>query len=292
MVLMFLMMLAFRGTARLSGLPRASALFWRTTAWAMCAYGAGMAFDLVSLLSHFALGRQAGRLGMDLMYPVAGVLTIVAMYQYPTTARTRGERITVGMDAGIVLLGSAVFVWYFTVSRGWTPEAGPTALFQALVQPVLSLVAGFAVLKIAYIGAAVISRPTLVCFGASIAISVICGSVPAWNNALAALAVEIEMLSPLVALVGGVYQYTSSAKLAQAPRATTEPGGEPDAGARSASCPSARPGRHSSCSSSCWNRPSAGANGVCLRHRSAAVHRQRTPVPGAAREQPATGPQL
>jgi diguanylate cyclase (GGDEF)-like protein len=217
MVLMFLMMLAFRGTARRSGLPRATArfwstTFWSTTAWAMCAYGVGMAFDLATLLSPLDLGGQTGRLGTDVMFPVAGLLTIVAMYQYPTTARTRGERITVGLDAGIVLLGSAVFLWYFSVSRGWTPEAGPIALLQALLQPVLALVAGFAVLKIAYVGAGVISRRTLQAFGASIAITVVCGSVPASNSALSELAVELEMLSPLVALVGAVYQYTSSSQ--------------------------------------------------------------------------------
>lgn len=184
--------------------------------WAMCTYGVGMGFDLVTLPARLDLGGPVAGLGTDVMFPIAGLLTIIAMYQYPTTARTRGERITVGMDAGIVLLGSAVFIWYFSVSLGWTPEAGLTALLQALLQPVLTLVTGFAVLKIAYVGAGVIGRRALMCFGASVAITVLCGSVPASNRTLSALAVELGMLAPLVALAGAVYQCASSSQPAKA----------------------------------------------------------------------------
>jgi diguanylate cyclase (GGDEF)-like protein len=212
MLLTFLLVSAFRRTARLPGLPKATARFWASTARAVCAYGVGMAVDLASMLSHSAFGTPAAKLGVELIFPIAGLLTLIAMYQYPTTARTRGERITVGMDASIVLLGSAAFIWYFSVSLNWTPDAGWLALLNALIQPVLTLVSGFAVLKIAFVGASVISRPTLVCFGASIAIGAVTTSVPNQGIAFDALTSAMSMISPLTALAGGYIQYKISTR--------------------------------------------------------------------------------
>jgi diguanylate cyclase (GGDEF)-like protein len=209
-VLMVQMATAFRRTSRLPDQPKATARFWASTARAIYCYGLGTAVDLGSRVSHLAFGTQINQYGSEIIYPIAGLLTIVAMYQYPTTARTRGERITVGLDAAIVLLGTAGFIWYFNVSRGWTPHDGWTALFTVLVLPVLTMVTGFATLKIAYIGASVISRPTVICFGISIVIAAGPALIPAKGGLLVVLSTVTNLLSPLSSLVGGHLQYKIS----------------------------------------------------------------------------------
>ncbi len=209
-VLMVLMATAFLWTARLPGQPKADARFWASTARAIYGYGAGTAIDLAAAVGHLVFGTPNSHLGMQIVYPIAGVLTIVAMYQYPTTARNSVERITVGLDATIVLLGTAAFIWYFNVSRGWTPEAGWPALFSTLILPVLTMVTGFATLKIAFVGAGVISRPTVVCFGLSIVVAAAPSLVPAHGAVLLALNTVTALLSPLLSLVGGYLQYKIS----------------------------------------------------------------------------------
>ena len=207
MVLMFLMVVVFRRIARLPGQPHANARFWASVAIALGGYAVGQAVDLATVISHHAFGTPDAQFGLEVASPIAGLLTIVAMFQYPTTARTRAERVTVAMEAGIVLLGGAAFVWYFSVSRNWVPQDGWLALADTLVQPVLTLVTGFAMFKIAYVGAGVISRPTLACFGASIVIAAIDGAMP---DGAAALTTATAVLSPLAGLYGGWFQYRIS----------------------------------------------------------------------------------
>ncbi len=209
-VLMVMMAMAFRRTARLPDQPKSTARFWASTARAIYCYALGTAIDLASRVSHLAFGTATTQYGAEIVYPFAGLLTIVAMYQYPTTARTRGERITVGLDAAIVLLGTAGFIWYFNVSRGWTPEAGWPALFNVLVLPTLSMVTGFATLKIAFTGAGVISRPTVACFGVSIVVAAAPALIPATGGLLVVLTTITALLSPLSSLAGGHLQYKIS----------------------------------------------------------------------------------
>jgi diguanylate cyclase len=217
-VLMVLMATAFRMTARLPDQPKPNARFWASTARAIYCYAIGTAVDLVSDVAHVAFGTPLTSYGADFIYPIAGLLTIIAMYQYPTTARTRGERITVALDTAIVLLGTAGFIWYFNVSHGWTPDAGWLALFNVIVLPVLTMVTGFATLKIAFVGAGVISRPTVVCFAVSILIAAAPSLIPVNGALLATLSTVTAVLSPLASVVGGVLQYRINRR-----RGTPEP---------------------------------------------------------------------
>jgi diguanylate cyclase (GGDEF)-like protein len=158
-------------TARLPGLSRTDRRFWLAIVATLGCYGLGMLVDLAVAASHAIFATPYVRIAVGVIYPLAGVLSIVAMFQYPTTARTASERVTVGMDVNIVLLSSGVFFWYLSLSRHWQPSDGWVALLATLVQPLLSLVAGFVMLKIAFVGAKVISGPTLVCFGGGIGLS-------------------------------------------------------------------------------------------------------------------------
>ena len=195
-------------TARLPGLPRADRRLWLSLAATLSCYGLGMVVDLAVAASHAVLGTPAAHLAVDFIFPVAGLLTVVALFQYPTTTRTAGERLTVGMDANIVLLAGGVFIWYFSLSRHWDPDDGWGALLGTLVQPLLSLLAGFAMLKIAFVGARVFSRPALVCFAGCVGISAAAVGLAsmAGRRDYAVLAVG-AVLAEFLAAVGCRLQY-------------------------------------------------------------------------------------
>jgi hypothetical protein len=53
-----------------------------------------MIVDLAVAVSHAVLGTPVVNLAVGFIYPVAGVLSVVAMFRYPTAARTVGERLT------------------------------------------------------------------------------------------------------------------------------------------------------------------------------------------------------
>jgi diguanylate cyclase (GGDEF)-like protein len=158
-------------TARLPGLLRADRRLWLSMVATLGCYGLGMIIDLAVAASHALVGTPVVPIAVPFVYPLAGLLSVVTMFRYPTTSRTVGERVTVGMDVHIVLLASGVFFWYFSLSRHWDPSDGSVALLGTLIQPLLTLVAGFAMLKIAFVGANVISRPTLACFAGCVVIS-------------------------------------------------------------------------------------------------------------------------
>jgi diguanylate cyclase (GGDEF)-like protein len=142
----------------------AAARFWRILSLAMFTYTAGMIGDLVSLAIKHRPGFSVAEAGETLLYPVGALFTVVALVVFPTTAQSRMERIKIGLDVAIVLFGSATFVWYFVASPRWHPSDGWQKLSSGLVLPALSLVAGFAILRIAMAGANVISRSTMSCF--------------------------------------------------------------------------------------------------------------------------------
>jgi diguanylate cyclase len=181
--------------------------FWQTLAVGLCCYALGMVLDLLGALTQ-ALIHPTARPGTAFVFPIAGLIMLVAMFRYPTTAQTRGERLTVALDGGIVLLGSAAFLWYFSVSLAWVPGAGVSVLMNALAVPVSTLLAGFAVLKIAFLGTRVVCRTTLALFGASVACSIVGSSLQAFGaDPLLALGIAVGALAHISAIVGAFVQY-------------------------------------------------------------------------------------
>jgi diguanylate cyclase len=140
------------------------ARFWRILSLAMITYTAGMAVDLLAVVVPMPPGVSLADLGEMALYPIAGAFTIVALVAFPTHVNSGIERVKIGLDVAIVLFGCATFVWYFLASYRWQPSDGLGALSGGLILPALTLVAGFAILRIALAGAHVISRPTMICF--------------------------------------------------------------------------------------------------------------------------------
>jgi diguanylate cyclase (GGDEF)-like protein len=223
--LMFVGAVALWRTARLPELPRADRRLWLSIVATLGCYGLGMIVDLGVAASHAVLGTPMVRLAVGFIYPLAGLLSVVAMFQYPTAARTLGERMTVGMDVNIVLLSSGVFIWYFSLSRHWQPSDGWIALLGTLIQPLLTLVAGFAMLKIAFVGTNVISRPTLVCFAGCIVLSAgsvgLAGTAGRWDYVVFSVG---AVVAEILVAIGCLLQYRISMRSAAEERTPPRPG--------------------------------------------------------------------
>jgi diguanylate cyclase (GGDEF)-like protein len=146
-------------------LPGTSTRFWRILALALSTFTVGMIVDLVALLR--AGGSPQTYAGEIALYPIAALFALVALVAFPTVARSGVERVKIGLDVAIVLFGSATFVWYFLISARWRPSDGWWDAPRGTVLPALTLVAGFAVLRITSADTTVIRRATLACFSAA-----------------------------------------------------------------------------------------------------------------------------
>ncbi|MET7424684.1 GGDEF domain-containing protein [Dactylosporangium sp. NPDC005555] len=200
----------FHRTARVPGLPPPTARFWAGMVYAMLVYTLGMAVDFTALLVTAVSGRAVPMLGTELVYPVAGLFIMYAVFRYPTVAHTRSERLRIGLDAGIVLVGVASFVWYFTVSRRWSPGHGWLSLSETLALPVVVVVAGFGVLRVAFFGTRLLTRPTLACYAACIALTGFATTLPGRPGAVSLGSTTLLLLAQLSSLAGALLQYHSS----------------------------------------------------------------------------------
>jgi hypothetical protein len=150
-----------------------AARFWRLLAGGLGLFALGMAVDLGVHLLGLAGGRFGQGLGETTLFPLAGLVVLIALAVVPTPIRTTAERITIGLDVATVLFGATIFVWYFLVSPRWHPSADTRTLAYGAVLPALTLVAGFAVLRIAAGDRSAVKRPTALCFAAVAAVEVV-----------------------------------------------------------------------------------------------------------------------
>jgi diguanylate cyclase (GGDEF)-like protein len=186
----------------------ASARFWRILSCGMGLYTVGMLVDLTALLAGFSR-RDVGEM---VFYPIAGIFSVVALVVFPTVGRERTERVKIVLDVATVLLGSAIFVWYFLVSRRWQPADGWNELSDGLILPAITLVAGFVILRITLAGASVVGRPTMICFvfGALCAATpIIIGAAPDTN--LGRLVSSMYVIGLTVCVVGVALQRRAGA---------------------------------------------------------------------------------
>ncbi|MGI5239685.1 diguanylate cyclase domain-containing protein [Dactylosporangium sp. CA-139066] len=211
LVLIGLLTWVVHRTSRLSDLPRATARFWASLALALAVYGLGIAADLAAAVAQTMSGRPVPMLGSQLVYPVAGLLTMYAVFRYPTTARTRGDKITVALDTAVVLLGGASFIWYFVVGARWDTSHGWLELSELLALPSMLLVAGFGILKIAFVGVGVLARRPLICYALCVALSAAGTTMPDGGGPVPVVANAMLLLSQLCSLTGAVLQYTVNA---------------------------------------------------------------------------------
>jgi diguanylate cyclase (GGDEF)-like protein len=176
---------------------------------AMLVYTLGMAVDLGALLVTAAGGRAVPMLGAQLVYPVAGLFIMYAVFRHPTVTHAPAERLRIGLDAAIVLVGVASFVWYFTVSRRWSPGHSWLTLSETLALPVVVIVAGFGVLRVAFFGTRLLTRRTLWCYAACIALTGFATTLPDRSAAVPLGSTALLLLAQLCSLAGALLQYRS-----------------------------------------------------------------------------------
>ncbi|GIJ63748.1 GGDEF domain-containing protein [Virgisporangium aurantiacum] len=208
LVLIVLLALTMRGIATLPDLPRATASFWRIMSRAMYVYTAGMLAELVSDWAQLFFGVLGQSIGRQYFFPVAGAVTIVAMFRYPTTAVTWAQRVTVALDVANVLLGSTCFLWFFLIGPSWEPSDGLTDLAPAIVAPLVTLMSGFALAKVAIAGAGIMAGRTLAWFAACVGLAAIGSAFQADQGSSADRVNGVLLAGALLCgLVGVTHQY-------------------------------------------------------------------------------------
>jgi diguanylate cyclase (GGDEF)-like protein/PAS domain S-box-containing protein len=158
-----LMVLSLRA-ARQAAAASHTRLFWRAFALAGGVFAVG---DLAQAATAIARpGPGTASPGMvQLTCVVIGASGLVgAMVMYPLGLSTCAERIRFWLDAAAVMIGAAVFVWFFAFSRGAQASTGLVTVF--LCSGVL-LVAVFAVVKLLLSGSAPITGGAALAAGAS-----------------------------------------------------------------------------------------------------------------------------
>jgi diguanylate cyclase (GGDEF)-like protein/PAS domain S-box-containing protein len=138
--------------------------FWLAFAVAGAVFAVGDLAQLTTAIAHpSAAAASPGMIQLTCVAIGASGL-VWAMARYPLGLTTRAEQIRFWLDAGAVMIGAAVFVWFFAFSRGVRENTGLVTLF--LGSGVL-LVAVFAVVKLVLSGSAPMTGGAALAAGAS-----------------------------------------------------------------------------------------------------------------------------
>jgi diguanylate cyclase len=143
----FLVVIAFRRTARAGHLPAPTRRLWRHLFVVAVLVLLGSVSQAIEVLrADDPAGAHVAPLQMA--FDGAAILVIIwALLRLPLGRQSRGEVFRVLLDAGTVMLGCAVFVWHFT-TRFAIRQDDPRLISLSLVLTVLALVAVFALAKV------------------------------------------------------------------------------------------------------------------------------------------------
>jgi diguanylate cyclase (GGDEF)-like protein len=138
---------AFWQASRRGSLPDPARRFWRHMMPVVLLVAFGQTASAVDAVRHPDVGGE--HTGPFTLYPagVAILIIIYALYRLPTGKASRDEAMRVFLDAGTVMLATAVFIWHFTTRQ----ELGTTAradLAGSLLLIVLANFAVFALVKV------------------------------------------------------------------------------------------------------------------------------------------------
>ncbi len=152
--------LIFRRTAGTGHLPPPTRHFWRRLTVVPVLVGVASTAQAVdALLDPDVHGTHTPLL--MLVCDGAAMLTIIyALYRLPFGRRSRGELARMVLDAGTVMLATAVFLWHFQAGELLTVDADGS-LITVLVLTVLALLAVFVIAKIMLSGYTFIDRTGL-----------------------------------------------------------------------------------------------------------------------------------
>jgi diguanylate cyclase len=134
-------------TARTAALPAPTRRFWRHLSVVALLVGVASTAQAVDVLTHPGVGGPHTGNVMLACDGTAVLIIVYALYRLPLGKQTIGELVRIFLDAGTVMLATAVFMWHFQ-TRELLVSDDRGALLGSLVLTVLALVAVFAVAKV------------------------------------------------------------------------------------------------------------------------------------------------
>jgi diguanylate cyclase (GGDEF)-like protein len=150
---MALASLALRRVAGVAGLPRPARRFWNQISLCCLIVAVGVGVHAHRALTHPRLpaGPAAIPVASLLLFLVTMIIMLWALLRIPMGVRAAGEWLRLGLDATTVMLGAALFTWYFVLSP--LPLAGGAGTFWVnLVTAALALVGVAAISKVVLAG--------------------------------------------------------------------------------------------------------------------------------------------
>jgi predicted signal transduction protein with EAL and GGDEF domain len=161
--------------ARSASLPRPTRIFWSHLAACAGLVGLGAALHARDAIGHGEPSQVISPLTLC-VYSGAVIAVLSGMFRLPLGATGRGDRIRVVLDAGTVLLATAVVLWQFQVRPLLADDASQVASLLALgFIIVLELLTVFAIAKVALSGRVFIAPAALRLMGAGLLIGVMSG---------------------------------------------------------------------------------------------------------------------
>jgi diguanylate cyclase (GGDEF)-like protein len=150
---------AFWQTSRRVSLPAPARRFWRHLTVAGLLVGVGQAAQAYDAWRHPGANLSVGP--VVLVAALAAIAVIIyAVFRLPTGKTNRGETTQVSLDAGAVMLATAVFIWHFGARFDMGAVTG-AELVGSLVLIMLASFAVFVLMKALFSDYSVIDRPGL-----------------------------------------------------------------------------------------------------------------------------------
>ncbi|MBG0817360.1 EAL domain-containing protein [Planomonospora sp. ID82291] len=169
--------LACADVSRSAELSRAARSFWRHLSLAVGLLTAGLAsnaHDMLALTGGTA--PYIGPLALAL-YLVALLITIWALLRLPIGRRSRQALLTLGLDAGIVMLAAVLFAWYLMLRTAPHLLDVAHSSWSAPLLAALGFVEVLAAVKVALAGAGPLPRNVLVALGMSFVVAALSGGL-------------------------------------------------------------------------------------------------------------------
>ncbi len=134
-------------TSRTERLSHPTRRFWRHLSVAAALVGTASSTQAIDVLRNPHLTGARTPALMLSIDALAVFVIVFALYRLPLGEQSRGERLRVALDAGTVMLATAVFFWHFQ-NRPALGTDDSSAVMGSAVVTVLALVAVFAVAKV------------------------------------------------------------------------------------------------------------------------------------------------
>jgi diguanylate cyclase (GGDEF)-like protein len=141
----------YRRTARCTALPEPTRRFWRHLASVVALVGAGSLAQAVDVVLNPGPGNHTPP-PMLLSNGTAVLIIVYALYRLPFGRQSVGDLFRMFLDAGTVMLATAVFTWHLHTRELLETGAGSGPLAVSLVMTAMALVAVFALGKVLFSG--------------------------------------------------------------------------------------------------------------------------------------------